>query len=91
MLCQEGTVSLRSYIGTAGGILLITIPQIYYEIVPAQNTAILSGPLLYFALLNMALPLIWKFDNPIYQVGDLKYKTLRKPIEFTISDRCEVM
>lgn len=72
MLCQEGVVSLKSYAGTAGGILLITIPQIYYEIVPAVFGAILWGPLLYFAIINMALPLIWKFNNPSYQVGVLK-------------------
>lgn len=72
MLCREGVVSLKSYCGTAGGILLITIPQIYYGIVPVGfSCAILWGPLLYFAFLNMVLPLIWKFNNPSYAVGVL--------------------
>lgn len=75
MLCQEGAVSLKCYCGTAGGILLITIPQIYYEIVPAGiSGAMLWGPLLYFAVLNMALPLIWKFNNPSYKVSHLSIK-----------------
>lgn len=92
MLCQEGAVSLKCYCGTAGGILLITIPQIYYEIVPAGiSGAMLWGPLLYFAVLNMALPLIWKFNNPSYKVSHLSIKKFQIFYLFPFLDRCEVM
>ncbi|XP_017864047.1 PREDICTED: protein-S-isoprenylcysteine O-methyltransferase [Drosophila arizonae] len=66
-LCPEGRISLYCFLATAGLILLPSVPQIYYEIVPNVWGAILWGPVLYYALINLIIRFVLR--NMEYQVA----------------------
>ncbi|XP_037933163.1 protein-S-isoprenylcysteine O-methyltransferase [Teleopsis dalmanni] len=66
-LCRDGHISLYSYLGTAALILLPSVPQIYYGIVPNIWGAVLWGPVLYYALINMIIRFILRKND--YQVA----------------------
>ncbi|KAH8372307.1 hypothetical protein KR093_010996 [Drosophila rubida] len=67
MLCKEGRVSLYCFLATACCVLLPSIPQIYYGIVPNVWGAILWGPVLYYALINIIIRFVLR--NTDYQVA----------------------
>ncbi|ALC44308.1 ste14 [Drosophila busckii] len=67
MLCSEGRLSLYCFLATAGLVLLPSAPQIYYEVVPNIWGAILWGPVLYYALINMVIRFVLR--NNDYQVA----------------------
>ncbi|KAH8405337.1 hypothetical protein KR222_005809 [Zaprionus bogoriensis] len=67
MLCYEGRVSLYCFLVTAGLVLLPSVPQIYYGIVPNVWGAILWGPVLYYALINMVIRFVLR--NNDFQVA----------------------
>lgn len=66
MLCSEGRVSLYYFLATAGLILLPSVPQIYYGIVPNAYGAVLWGPVLYYVLINLIIRFVLR--NTDYQV-----------------------
>ncbi|XP_032597969.2 protein-S-isoprenylcysteine O-methyltransferase [Drosophila grimshawi] len=66
-LCSEGRVSLYCFLATASLVLLPSVPQIYYGIVPNVWGAILWGPVLYYALINMIIRFVLRNSN--YQVA----------------------
>lgn len=66
-LCPEGRISLYCFLATAGLVLLPSVPQIYYEIVPNVWGAILWGPVLYYALINLIIRFVLR--NMEYQVA----------------------
>lgn len=66
MLCSEGRVSLYSFLITAALVLLPSVPQIYYGIVPNAWGAVLWGPLLYYFLVNLIIRFVLR--NTDYQV-----------------------
>ncbi|XP_030372832.1 protein-S-isoprenylcysteine O-methyltransferase [Scaptodrosophila lebanonensis] len=65
--CSEGHLSLYIFAGTAALILLPSVPQIYYGIVPNVWGAVLWGPVLYYALINMIIRFVLR--NNDYQVA----------------------
>ncbi|KAM8707724.1 hypothetical protein ACLKA7_014801 [Drosophila subpalustris] len=67
VLCYEGRISLYCFLATAGLVLLPSIPQIYYGIVPNVWGAILWGPVLYYALINMIIRFVLR--NSDYQIA----------------------
>lgn len=67
-LCSEGRISLYCFLATAGLVLVPSVPQIYYGIVPNVWGAILWGPMLYYALINMIIRFVLR--NMEYQVWD---------------------
>ncbi|KAH8307360.1 hypothetical protein KR044_010702, partial [Drosophila immigrans] len=67
MLCKEGRVSLYCFLTTACCVLLPSIPQIYFGIVPNVWGAILWGPVLYYALINIIIRFVLR--NTDYQVA----------------------
>lgn len=75
MLCSEGRVSLYSFLITAALVLLPSVPQIYYGIVPNAWGAVLWGPLLYYFLVNLIIRFVLR--NTDYQV----------PMEWLIVDK----
>lgn len=66
-LCKEGRVSLVCYLVTVALILLPSVPQIYYGLVPKVWGAHLWGPVLYFALICMIIRFVLR--NTEYQVS----------------------
>ncbi|XP_030568209.1 protein-S-isoprenylcysteine O-methyltransferase [Drosophila novamexicana] len=66
-LCSEGRISLYCFLATAGLVLVPSVPQIYYGIVPNVWGAILWGPMLYYALINMIIRFVLR--NMEYQVA----------------------
>lgn len=67
MLCSEGRVSLYCFLATAGLVLLPSVPQIYYGIVPNAWGAVLWGPLLYYVLINLIIRFVLRDTD--YQVS----------------------
>ncbi|XP_064545078.1 protein-S-isoprenylcysteine O-methyltransferase [Drosophila montana] len=66
-LCSEGRISLYCFLATAGLVLVPSVPQIYYGIVPNVWGAVLWGPMLYYALINMIIRFVLR--NIEYQVA----------------------
>lgn len=73
-LCKEGRLSLVCYLGTAALVLMPSVPQIYYGIVPKVWGAQLWGPVLYFALISMIIRFVLRSTE--YQVSFVKYQKL---------------
>lgn len=73
-LCPEGRISLYCFLATAGLVLLPSVPQIYYEIVPNVWGAILWGPVLYYALINLIIRFVLR--NMEYQVFRMTHTSI---------------
>lgn len=65
-LCHEGRLSLGCSVGTAALVLLPSVPQIYFGAVPKEWGAVLWGPVLYYALINLIIRFILRQND--YQV-----------------------
>ncbi|XP_020799925.1 protein-S-isoprenylcysteine O-methyltransferase [Drosophila serrata] len=66
-LCYDGRISLYCFVITAALILIPSVPQIHYGIVPQVWGAVLWGPVLYYALINMVIRFVLR--NNDYQVA----------------------
>ncbi|EDV39176.1 uncharacterized protein Dana_GF24629 [Drosophila ananassae] len=66
-LCYDGRLSLFCFLITAGLVLIPSVPQIHYGIVPQVWGAVLWGPVLYYALINMIIRFVLR--NHDYQVA----------------------
>uniref|UniRef100_D3TNL2 Protein-S-isoprenylcysteine O-methyltransferase n=1 Tax=Glossina morsitans morsitans TaxID=37546 RepID=D3TNL2_GLOMM len=66
-LCHEGRLSLGCSVGTAALVLLPSVPQIYFGAVPKEWGAVLWGPVLYYALINLIIRFILRQND--YQIA----------------------
>ncbi|XP_017006893.3 protein-S-isoprenylcysteine O-methyltransferase [Drosophila takahashii] len=66
-LCSEGRLSLYCFAITAALILIPSVPQIHFGLVPQVWGAVLWGPVLYYALINMIIRFVLR--NHDYQVA----------------------
>lgn len=66
-LCSEGRISLYCFLITAALVLIPSVPQNLFGVVPQVWGAVLWGPFLYYALINMIIRFVLR--NHDYQVS----------------------
>lgn len=76
-LCYDGRLSLFCFLITAGLVLIPSVPQIHYGIVPQVWGAVLWGPVLYYALINMIIRFVLR--NHDYQVSHFNSESYLTP------------
>lgn len=76
MLCYEGKLSLYCFLGTLGLVFTLSLSEYIFDFVPNILGALFWGPLLYYAVINISLRLL--YQGHAYQVilGNLAIDTL---------------